>query len=135
MTNRVREHIKNVTFKLGGVFGEGVVEFARNVEESVKNLFSQGMLFEELGFRYFGPIDGHDLGKLGDTLRFVRGLKGPRVIHVLTEKGKGFSFAEANRRSGTAWPPTIPRPASSGRRPAGPDLDPGLRDGAHRRWP
>ena len=97
MTQRVREAVKQVTFKLGGVFGDGVVEFARNVEESVKNLFSQGMFFEELGFRYFGPIDGHDLNKLCETLRFVRGLTGPRVIHVLTEKGKGFAFAESNR--------------------------------------
>jgi 1-deoxy-D-xylulose-5-phosphate synthase len=97
MSQRVREAVKQVTLKLGRVFGEGVVEFAKNVEESVKNLFSQGMFFEELGFRYFGPIDGHDLTKLADTLRFVRGLKGPRVVHVLTEKGKGFSFAEENR--------------------------------------
>jgi 1-deoxy-D-xylulose-5-phosphate synthase len=79
------------------VFGEGVVDFAKNVEESVKNLFSPGMLFEELGFRYFGPIDGHDLPKLCDTLRFVRGMTGPRVIHVMTQKGKGFAFAEANQ--------------------------------------
>ena len=97
LTNRVRDRVKQVTIKLGGVFGEGVVDFAKNVEESVKNLFSQGMFFEELGFRYFGPIDGHDLPKLCDTLRFVRGLTGPRVIHVITEKGKGFGFAEENR--------------------------------------
>src|SRR3989442_213222 len=58
-TNFLREKIKGMTFALGGVFGEGVVHFAKNVEESVKNLFSPGMLFEELGFRYFGPIDGH----------------------------------------------------------------------------
>jgi len=95
--NRLREKIKGMTFALGGVFGEGVVEFARNVEESVKNLFSAGMLFEELGFRYFGPIDGHDLPKLCDTLRFVRGMTGPRVLHVMTQKGKGFAFAEANQ--------------------------------------
>ncbi|HET7111487.1 MAG TPA: 1-deoxy-D-xylulose-5-phosphate synthase N-terminal domain-containing protein, partial [Gemmatimonadales bacterium] len=57
-TNAVREAVKNVTFKLGDVFGEKVVDFARTVEESVKNLWSPGMLFEELGFRYFGPIDG-----------------------------------------------------------------------------
>jgi 1-deoxy-D-xylulose-5-phosphate synthase len=95
--NRLREKIKGLTFALGGVFGEGVVDFAKNVEESVKNLFSPGMLFEELGFRYFGPIDGHDLGKLCDTLRFVRGMKGPRVIHVMTQKGKGFAFAESNQ--------------------------------------
>jgi 1-deoxy-D-xylulose-5-phosphate synthase len=55
------------------------------------------MLFEELGFRYFGPIDGHDLQKLCDTLRFVRGMEGPRVVHVMTQKGKGFSFAESNQ--------------------------------------
>jgi 1-deoxy-D-xylulose-5-phosphate synthase len=55
------------------------------------------MLFEELGFRYFGPIDGHDLQKLCDTLRFVRGMTGPRVVHVMTQKGKGFSFAESNQ--------------------------------------
>ncbi len=96
-TNRVREKIKGLTIALGGVFGEGVVDFAKNVEESVKNLFSPGMLFEELGFRYFGPIDGHDLPKLCDTLRFVRGMTGPRVIHVMTQKGKGFGFAENNQ--------------------------------------
>jgi 1-deoxy-D-xylulose-5-phosphate synthase len=96
-TNRLREKIKGMTFALGGVFGEGVVDFAKNVEESVKNLFSPGMLFEELGFRYFGPIDGHDLPKLCDTLQFVRGMHGPRVVHVMTQKGKGFSYAEANQ--------------------------------------
>lgn len=96
-TDRLRERIKRVTFKLGDVFGDGVVHLARNVEESVKNLFSNGMLFEELGFRYFGPIDGHDLDKLTSTLAHVRDLTGPRVVHVLTEKGKGFAFAEANR--------------------------------------
>jgi len=89
--------VKHMTFALGGVFGQGVVDFARNVEESVKNLWSPGMLFEELGFRYFGPIDGHDLDKLCDTLASVRSMTGPRVVHVLTEKGKGFGFAESNR--------------------------------------
>ena len=96
-TNRMREHIKHLTIKAGHLFGERVVEFAKNVEESAKNLFSQGMLFEELGFRYFGPIDGHDLATLCETLKFVRGLSGPRVVHVLTEKGKGFALAEANK--------------------------------------
>jgi 1-deoxy-D-xylulose-5-phosphate synthase len=96
-TNRLREKVKGMTIALGGVFGEGVVDFAKNVEESVKNLFSPGMLFEELGFRYFGPIDGHDLPKLCDTLGFVRTMGGPRVIHVMTQKGKGFGFAEDNR--------------------------------------
>jgi len=96
-TNRMRETIKSLTIKAGHLFGERVVEFAKNVEESAKNLFSEGMFFEELGFRYFGPIDGHDVQKLCETLRFVRGLSGPRVVHVLTEKGKGFALAEANK--------------------------------------
>lgn len=97
ITNRFREHVKHWTLKLGKVFGPEVVEFAKNLEESAKNLFSEGMLFEELGFRYFGPIDGHDLKKLVDTMRFVKDMTGPRVIHVLTEKGKGFPLAEANK--------------------------------------
>ena len=96
-TNRVREAVKGVTLKVADVFGERVVDFARNVEESVKNLFSPGMLFEELGFRYFGPIDGHDLGKLCETLKFVGGMSGPRLVHVITQKGKGFKFAESNQ--------------------------------------
>ena len=96
-TNRMRETVKAVTLKAGQLFGEGVVEFAKNVEESAKNLFSEGMLFEELGFRYFGPIDGHDVQKLCETLQFVRGLSGPRVVHVRTEKGKGFALAESNK--------------------------------------
>jgi 1-deoxy-D-xylulose-5-phosphate synthase len=97
VTNRLREHIKHWTMRLGKLFGPEVVEFAKNLEESAKNLFSQGMFFEELGFRYFGPLDGHDLKKLVDTFHFVKSMTGPRVIHVLTEKGKGFALAEANK--------------------------------------
>lgn len=97
LTNKVRERVKGLTVAASKVFGERVVDFAKNLEESAKNLFSDGMFFEEMGFRYFGPIDGHDLKKLTETLRFVRALSGPRVVHVLTEKGKGFSHAEENR--------------------------------------
>ncbi len=96
-TNALREQLKHLTFALGGVFGEGVVDFAKNLEESAKNLFSHGMLFEELGLRYFGPFDGHDVPKLCETLAFVKGMSGPRLVHVITEKGKGFAFAESNR--------------------------------------
>jgi 1-deoxy-D-xylulose-5-phosphate synthase len=118
-TNRLREYIKHWTLRLGKVFGPEVVELAKNLEESAKNLFSQGMLFEELGFRYFGPFDGHDLKKLIDTFRFVKPLTGPRVIHVLTEKGKGFALAEANKEKWhglAAYDPETgePRKKSSG---------------------
>ncbi len=118
-TNRLREHIKHWTLKLGKVFGPEVVEFAKNLEESAKNLFSEGMFFEELGFRYFGPIDGHDLRKLVDTFHFVRPMTGPRVIHVITEKGKGFALAENNKEKWhglAAYDPETgePRKKSSG---------------------
>jgi len=97
VTNRVREHVKSWTHRLGKAFGPGLVELAKNLEESAKNLFSDGMFFEEMGFRYFGPIDGHDLRKLLDTLHFVKPMTGPRVIHVITQKGKGFKHAESNQ--------------------------------------
>ena len=119
-TDRLRERIKRVTLKLGDVFGDGVVGFARNVEESVKNLFSEGMLFEELGFRYFGPIDGHDLDKLCDTLAFVGRMRGPRVLHVLTEKGKGFSFAEANREKWHGLAAYDPKTGEARKKASGP---------------
>jgi 1-deoxy-D-xylulose-5-phosphate synthase len=72
------------------VGGPKLIEFAKTVEESVKNLWSPGMLFEELGFRYFGPIDGHNVEQMSHTFAMVRDMKGPRVVHVVTEKGKGF---------------------------------------------
>jgi 1-deoxy-D-xylulose-5-phosphate synthase len=65
-------------------------------EESVKGLFVPGMLFEELGFRYIGPVDGHDLDSLVDTMSNVRRLDGPILVHVITQKGRGFALAEEN---------------------------------------
>ncbi len=94
-TNRVREHVKNLIERASHVVGgKGVVEFAKTVEESVKNLWSPGMLFEELGFRYFGPIDGHNVEAMVRTFELVKSLKGPRVVHVITEKGRGFPLQE-----------------------------------------
>ncbi|HJP56485.1 MAG TPA: 1-deoxy-D-xylulose-5-phosphate synthase [Gemmatimonadales bacterium] len=119
-TNRVREAVKGVTLKVADVFGDRVVDFARNVEESVKNLFSPGMLFEELGFRYFGPIDGHDVAKLCDTLRFVGGMKGPRLIHVMTQKGKGFAFAETNQEKWHGLAAYDPVTGEARKKPSGP---------------
>lgn len=109
ITNRVREHIKHAVEKASHVFGgQRMIDFAKNVEESVKNLFSPGMLFEELGFRYFGPIDGHDIEGMLKTIEMVKGLTGPRVIHVLTEKGKGFPLQEPDREKFHARAPYDP---------------------------
>jgi 1-deoxy-D-xylulose-5-phosphate synthase len=74
--------------------GSRLIKLMAKFEEGLKGLFVPGMLFEELGFRYFGPIDGHDLGALIHTLRNIINIKGPRLLHVVTKKGKGCSFAE-----------------------------------------
>ncbi|MDT8879031.1 1-deoxy-D-xylulose-5-phosphate synthase [Halomonas saccharevitans] len=74
----------------------GALELARRTEEHMKGMISPATLFEELGFNYIGPIDGHDLPLLVDTLRNMRDLEGPQFLHVKTRKGKGFLPAEAD---------------------------------------
>ena len=71
-----------------------VAAIARKWEESVKAFLTPGVLFEELGLRYFGPIDGHDMDVLVDTFASVREMTGPRLVHVITQKGKGFPAGE-----------------------------------------
>ncbi|MBD3246095.1 MAG: 1-deoxy-D-xylulose-5-phosphate synthase [Candidatus Omnitrophica bacterium] len=69
---------------------------AKKFEEALKGIMVPGIFFEELGFRYFGPLDGHDTDSLVPALKNVLSLKGPRILHVITQKGKGFSHAENN---------------------------------------
>jgi len=73
----------------------------RKWEESVKAFLTPGVLFEELGFRYFGPIDGHDVNQLLDTFEAVKSMKGPRLVHVISQKGKGFPAGE--QAAGEKW--------------------------------
>src|SRR5581483_11595007 len=87
--NRVRSAIGQAVDNAPGPLS-AVGTLVRKREESVKSFFTPGVLFEELGFRYFGPIDGHDIDALVETLTAVRDLKGPRLVHVITQKGKGF---------------------------------------------
>jgi len=72
----------------------GMLEFARRAEEHVKGMVTPGTLFEEFGFNYIGPIDGHDLDALIPTLANIRKLKGPQFLHVITRKGQGYKLAE-----------------------------------------
>jgi 1-deoxy-D-xylulose-5-phosphate synthase len=72
------------------------LEFANRVEEHVKGMISPGTLFEEFGFNYIGPIDGHDLDALIPTLQNLRKLNGPQFLHVITKKGQGYKLAEAD---------------------------------------
>jgi 1-deoxy-D-xylulose-5-phosphate synthase len=71
-------------------------EFAKRVEEHVKGMVAPGTLFEEFGFNYIGPIDGHDLNALIPTLRNITSLSGPQFLHVVTRKGQGYKLAEAD---------------------------------------
>lgn len=73
-----------------------VWELAKRTEEHVKGMVVPGTLFEELGFHYFGPVDGHDLPTLITILRNLKNQKGPRLLHLVTQKGKGFKPAEDN---------------------------------------
>lgn len=73
-----------------------VRELAKRTEEHVKGMFVPGTLFEELGFNYIGPIDGHDLPLLLNTLNNLRQLPGPQLVHIITTKGKGYTAAEQN---------------------------------------
>ncbi|MGA2775173.1 MAG: 1-deoxy-D-xylulose-5-phosphate synthase [Candidatus Omnitrophota bacterium] len=74
--------------------GSRILKLVNKFEEGLKNLFVPGMLFEELGFRYFGPLDGHDLNLLVRTLKNISLIKGPLLLHVITKKGKGYPPAE-----------------------------------------
>jgi 1-deoxy-D-xylulose-5-phosphate synthase len=73
-----------------------LLEFAKRVEEHAKGLVVPSTLFEEFGFNYFGPIDGHDLESLVPTLANLKQLEGPRFLHVITRKGQGYKLAEAD---------------------------------------
>lgn len=87
--NQMREGSKKVLSKIPQAW-----EFARRTEEHMKGMVSPGTLFEELGFNYVGPISGHDLPRLVHDLRNLRDIKGPKLLHIITEKGKGFAPAE-----------------------------------------
>lgn len=73
-----------------------MLEFAKRAEEHVKGMVIPGTLFEEFGFNYIGPIDGHDLNALVDTLNNLKALQGPQLLHVATQKGFGYEPAETD---------------------------------------
>lgn len=89
---KIREEGKKVLSHL-----PGALELARRTEEHMKGMVSPATLFEEMGFNYVGPIDGHDLDTLTDTLENLRDLDGPQFLHIKTVKGKGFLPAEADQ--------------------------------------
>jgi len=91
--NRVRSAIGEILASAPSKV-QVVGNLVKRWEESVKSFLTPGVLFEELGLRYFGPLDGHDLDVLIDTFTAVREMKAPRLVHVITQKGKGFPAGE-----------------------------------------
>ncbi|MEX0979901.1 MAG: 1-deoxy-D-xylulose-5-phosphate synthase, partial [Gemmatimonadota bacterium] len=94
--NRLRNEVKDILQKTPTRVGRLMESAAGRIEESVKHMFVPGMLFEEMGFRYVGPVDGHDLDEVVETLDNVKQMKGPVLVHVITQKGKGYALAEEN---------------------------------------
>lgn len=94
MYSRGKEEIEQILRKMPA--GPTLLRLAEKLKDSLKYLVVPGMIFEELGFVYLGPIDGHDLRALIDVLRRAKALKGPVLVHVLTKKGKGYKPAENN---------------------------------------
>lgn len=95
--NEMRDDVWDFFEKLKGMGGGTLQRLAQRVENGVKATLTPGMLFEALGFRYFGPVDGHDVVELVERLENLRELKGPLLLHTLTVKGKGFAPAEADQ--------------------------------------
>lgn len=93
--NRIRDEIWNWTGTLP--IGKNAIRMGlKKIEESLKNLLVPGILFDELGFRYFGPIDGNDLDELVTTLQNIKDIKTPVLLHINTKKGKGLGVAETD---------------------------------------
>ncbi len=91
--NKFKANVWDLTGKLDS-FGDRLRMVAQQMERGIKAVVTPGMLFEALGFRYFGPINGHNVVKLVEIFRQVKDLNGPILIHVITEKGKGYAPAE-----------------------------------------
>jgi 1-deoxy-D-xylulose-5-phosphate synthase len=91
--NKFKANVWDLAGKLDS-FGDRLRTVAQQMEKGIKAVITPGMLFEALGFRYFGPINGHNVVKLVEIFQHVRDLNGPILIHVITEKGKGYAPAE-----------------------------------------
>lgn len=90
---KIKAEIDELLLAIPGI-GKDISRYAHKVDEAIKGVFIPGRLFEDLGFRYVGPVDGHDVEGLIETFETIRELKGPTLLHVVTRKGKGYELAE-----------------------------------------
>ncbi len=93
--NRFRDEMKDFLETIPSI-GKSALRFAKKAEESLKGLLMPGLLFEELGMKYIGPIDGHRLDHLIENFQNIKKLRGPFLVHVITKKGKGYGPSERN---------------------------------------
>jgi len=90
---KIKKEIDELLLAIPGI-GKEISRYAHRIDEAIKGVFIPGRLFEDLGFRYVGPVDGHNLDAMIDTFQTVKDLKGPTLLHVMTRKGKGYEQAE-----------------------------------------
>ena len=95
LTGKAFSSLKESSKKVLGKV-KAIEEIAKKVENQAKGLITPGLLFEELGFKYYGPVDGHDTNGLIDVLANLKDKPGPRILHTITKKGKGYKLAEQN---------------------------------------
>ncbi len=91
--SKLKDEVKKMLHKIPGI-GDPMLEVAKGLEEGIRQVFTPGSLFEELGFRYLGPINGHSVPALLEVLEQAKEIDGPVLIHAITKKGKGYKHAE-----------------------------------------
>lgn len=91
--NRIKKEINSTLRKIPSV-GNGMVNSISKLKNGIKQVIVPGMLFEHMGIKYLGPIDGHDIKEVSKVLKLAKNIDGPVIIHVITKKGKGYKFAE-----------------------------------------
>ncbi|MBU3155236.1 1-deoxy-D-xylulose-5-phosphate synthase [Clostridium estertheticum] len=91
--NRIKKEINSTLRKIPSV-GDGMINSIQKIKNGIKQVVVPGMLFENMGITYLGPIDGHDIKEISKVLKLAKKTDGPVIIHVITKKGKGYKFAE-----------------------------------------
>lgn len=92
---KANSRIKRFTLKIPGI-GKQMVNLVQRAKKTIKQVFIPNMFFEDIGFTYLGPVDGHNIEKLESILKIAKEIKGPVLVHVITKKGKGYKLAEEN---------------------------------------
>ncbi|QSO53340.1 1-deoxy-D-xylulose-5-phosphate synthase [Alicyclobacillus curvatus] len=101
--SRAKSEIENAMLRVPGI-GRRLTKTAERLKDSMRHMFVPGQFFEGFGFKYLGPVDGHDLGSLLRVLEDAKNLRGPVLLHLVTQKGKGYASAEEAPDKWHAWP-------------------------------